>query len=352
MKNEKVVVIVSGLIIGLVAGAMVLFGNPVNMGFCIACFIRDSVGSLGFHRAEPVQYLRPEIVGIIIGAFGISLFSKEFSPKGGSSFATRFVLGFFAMVGCLVFLGCPFRVVLRLAGGDLNAIFGLLGFAVGIGMGVLFLNKGYSLKRSYKQSENEGMVAPIIAVALLAVAITVPSILLFTEAGKGPGAMHAPLVISLIAGLIVGIAAQKSRLCMVGGIRDILLFKDFKLILGFVSILAACLIFNLIAGKFNPGFVGQPVAHTDGLWNFLGMALAGLSCTLMGGCPLRQLVLTGEGNTDSAAAVAGLAVGAAFCHNFAVAASGEGVGANSRQAVIIGFIVVLFIGAINSRNKD
>jgi len=39
----------------------------------------------------------------------------------------------FAMFGALVFLGCPWRAFLRLAGGDLNAILGIGGLVAGIG---------------------------------------------------------------------------------------------------------------------------------------------------------------------------------------------------------------------------
>ena len=39
------------------------------------------------------------------------------------------------MIGALVFLGCPLRMVLRLAGGDLNALTAAIGFAVGIFIG-------------------------------------------------------------------------------------------------------------------------------------------------------------------------------------------------------------------------
>jgi hypothetical protein len=42
------------------------------------------------------------------------------------------------MIGALVFLGCPWRAMLRLAGGDGNAIFGLLGLIGGIWIGTLF----------------------------------------------------------------------------------------------------------------------------------------------------------------------------------------------------------------------
>lgn len=46
------------------------------------------------------------------------------------------------------------------------------------------------------------------------------------------------------------------------------------------------------------------------------MALAGFCSILLGGCPMRQLIMTGEGNTDSAITVLGLVIGAAFAHNF------------------------------------
>ena len=83
--KEKLQIIIAGLLIGVVAAVLVLLGNPANMGFCIACFIRDTAGALGLHRAAAVQYLRPEIIGIILGSFLLALGKKEFSPRGGSS---------------------------------------------------------------------------------------------------------------------------------------------------------------------------------------------------------------------------------------------------------------------------
>ena len=114
----------------------------------------------------------------------------------------------------------------------------------------------------------------------------------------------------------------------------------------------SALIGNMILGYFNPGFAGQPVAHTDGLWNALGMALAGFGCVLLGGCPLRQLVLAGEGNTDSAITVFGLMAGAAVAHNFGLASSGEGPTANGKIAVVIGFVVLIVIATVNSMRKN
>ena len=44
MKNEQVTIVATGAVIGLVAAMLVIFGNPANMGLCIACFLRDTAG--------------------------------------------------------------------------------------------------------------------------------------------------------------------------------------------------------------------------------------------------------------------------------------------------------------------
>lgn len=351
-KKELSSILIAGLVIGAIAALLVMLGNPINMGFCIACFLRDIAGGLGLHRAAAVQYIRPEIIGLVLGSLLVAIRHKEFLPRGGSSPLTRFIIAFFVMIGCLMFLGCPFRMILRLAGGDGNALFGLIGFVVGILCGVFFLNRGYSLKRTYKLPSTEGMVLPGIMVILLALLLLAPSFIFFTEAGGGPGANHAGILFSLLAGLAVGAMAQRTRLCMVGGIRDVILFREFKLLLGFVAIFVTALLCNIAFGMFKPGFSGQPVAHTDGLWNALGMMLCGFGCVLLGGCPLRQLVLSGEGNSDSAVTVIGLMVGAAFAHNFGLASSGAGPTANGKTAVVIGLIVVACIACANTFKKE
>ena len=76
------------------------------------------------------------------------------------------------------------------------------------------------------------------------------------------------------------------------------------------------------------------------------MALVGLCAALLGGCPLRQLVLAGEGNSDSAITVLGLALGAAFSHNFKLASSADGTTPNGRIAVIAGLVVTVCIACL------
>ena len=340
-------IIIVGAVIGIGAALLQYLGNPPNMGICVACFERDIAGALGLHRADIVQYLRPEIMGFVLGAFVAALLAGEYKPRGGSSPLIRFFLGIFAMMGALVSLGCPWRTLLRLAGGDGNAILGLAGLIAGIFIGVGFLKSGYSLGRSYAQKKAAGWVFPALMIGLLLLLVFqvsfAPGGPIFFSA-KGPGSQYAPLLISLIAGLVIGGLAQRSRFCTMGAFRDVILIRDFHLISGVAALLVFAFAANMLLGQFNPGFEGQPVAHTDHLWNFLGMALAGLAFVLAGGCPGRQLFLSGEGDMDAAIFATGMIVGAAIAHNFAMPSSPKGVGAFGPAAVVIGLLFCLVIG--------
>ena len=357
-KKLNLLLIITGVVVGAAAVALTALGNPPNMGICIACFLRDTAGALKLHTAAPVQYFRPEIVGLIVGALVMSLAAKEFRPRAGSSPATRFIIGMFVMIGALVFLGCPLRMVIRMGGGDLNAFVGLAGFALGILIGIFFLKRGFTLKRSYEVSRSEGGVFTAALLVLFVLFLVVPAIFAFSE--SGPGSMHAPVVASVIIAAVVGALAQKARLCMVGGIRDAFMFHDFTLLSGFGAIFVTVLAGNLILGNFT-GFSTylQPISHASQLWNLLGMTLVGWGSVLLGGCPLRQLILTGEGNGDSAVTVLGMMAGAAFAHNFGLAGSAAsltdgvykagGVGPAGKIAVFLGFAALLAISLLNTR---
>jgi YedE family putative selenium metabolism protein len=344
-----------GAIIGVVAGFLQKFGNPANMAICVACFGRDIAGALGLHRAGVVQYMRPEIIGFVLGSFAAALAFKEFKPSGGSAPITRFVLGMIAMIGALVFLGCPWRVILRLAGGDGNALFGLLGLVTGVWIGTLFFKSGFNLGRSQVQSMSAGLLLPLMMLGLLALRLIFPPVAGEAQSGvlwyslKGPGAAYAPLFLSLGAGLGIGFLAQRSRFCTMGAIRDVLLFNQWYLMTGFLALLVAALVTNVLLGQFNPGFEGQPVAHTMWFWNFAGMLMAGLAFALAGGCPGRQLFMSGEGNSDAGIFVLGSIVGAGIAHNFGLASSPSGIGPHGMAAVVIGMVVLVFIGVTNRK---
>ncbi len=338
-------IVAVGAVIGLLAPLLQRWGNPPNMGICVACFERDIAGALGLHRAAAVQYIRPEIIGLVLGSTIAALLFREFRARSGSAPIVRYVLGVFAMIGALAFLGCPWRALLRLAGGDLNALVGLLGFVCGIYVGVLALKSGYNPGRAYPQPQGTAFIYPVVLAALLAAVALRPQFIFFSA--EGPGSMAAPVLASLGAGLVVGILAQRSRLCLAGGFRDMILIRDPHLLWGFTGIFAAALIGNIALGKFNLGFANQPIAHTAHLWNFLGLAVVGFAAVLAGGCPLRQLIMAGEGDTDAVLTVLGMVAGAAFAHNFGLAASGAGATANGKAATIVGLIVVAVIGLVN-----
>lgn len=81
MKKVHLGVIIAGAAVGLAALILTALGNPTNMGFCIACFLRDISGAVGLHSAAKVQYVRPEIIGLVLGAFIMSVASKEFKAR-------------------------------------------------------------------------------------------------------------------------------------------------------------------------------------------------------------------------------------------------------------------------------
>jgi uncharacterized protein len=342
--------IVTGVLIGGMAVVLQKLGNPANMGLCMACFERDIAGALGLHQAAVVQYVRPEIIGIVWGALLAAFAYGEFKPRSGSAAVVRFFLGGFAMIGALVFLGCPWRAFLRLAGGDLNAVLGILGLAFGVFVGAQFLKRGYSLGRS--QPAEGGATGWILPGALLFLLVLVVMQFSGLKAStEGPGSLHAPLGLSLAAGVIIGGLAQRSRFCTVGALRDLFIVRDLHLLYGVVGFTVAAFVLNLVLGQFKVGFAGQPIAHTVHAWNFLGMTLAGFAFSLAGGCPGRQLILSGEGDGDAAVFVLGMFAGAAFAHNWGLASSPKGVGANGPAAVVIGLVFCLVVALVMTRRR-
>ncbi|SMB99647.1 hypothetical protein SAMN00808754_3008 [Thermanaeromonas toyohensis ToBE] len=350
INSRQYLMIVAGFVLGAVAALMTVAGNPANMGICLACFYRDITGALGLHRTATVQYLRPEIMGIVLGGFISALAFGEFRARGGSAPLVRFFLGAFFMIGAMVFLGCPVRAVLRVAGGDLNGLTGIAGVVTGALIGIYFLKRGFNLGRSTPTYTAAGWIMPLFMVGLLLLAIFRPQFIFTSK--EGPGAAHAPLILSLIVGLLFGFLAQRTRMCFVGGWRDLFLVKDTYLFSGIAAFFIGALILNLMLGKVHVGFVNQPISHSNHLWNFLGMILAGLTATLLGGCPLRQTVLAAEGDTDAGITVWGIIAGAAFAHNFGLASSPKGPSPLGPLAVVIGLAFALAVGFLMRERID
>jgi len=249
------------------------------------------------------------------------------------------------MIGALISMGCPLRTLLRLAGGDLNAVAGLVGLACGIGAGVFFLQKGFSLGRAYALPKAEGFLFPAANILLLIPAVAVPSV--FITSATGPGSMRAPVLLSAAAGLVISVVSQRMRICFVGAARDFILFKQYGMLLCFAALFVVALAGNILTGRFVLGFENQPFAHTDLLWNFFGLLLAGFASVLLGGCPLRQLVMAGSGNADSAVTVLGFLTGVALAYNFNLASTVSGPTVGGKIAFVACLIFVSVIAAAN-----
>ena len=353
--------IVAGLIFGVLTAVLAFAGNPANMAICAACFIRDVAGSLKLHSAEPVQYFRPEIVGMVVGAFLIAIATKEYRSTAGSSPMVRFALGFIMMIGALVFLGCPLRMVIRMAAGDLNAWIGLIGFVLGTGTGAFFLNKGFSLGREYDTGKAAGAVLTVVLTLLFILAIS--GLIAVAASEKGPGSMHAPWILALVVAIVIGALAQKTRLCFASGFRNAWLMRDFTMLLPIAGIFVIMLVYNIATGNFHLSTAGQPIAHSQQLWYILGLYAVGFAAVLAGGCPLRQMIMAGQGSSDAAVTFLGLLVGAAFAHNFGWACAAAAAATDTTPAVaggpalagqvaLVVCIVVLFIIAgVNIQKK-
>lgn len=143
------------------------------------------------------------------------------------------------MLGALTFLGCPWRAYLRVGGGDLTSIAGIVGLLAGVFAGIFFFKRGFSLGKSGEQSTASGIVPIFIVIALFIALITqfrfgenLP--IFFSE--KDPAAQHANLWLSLGAGVLVGIVMQRSRFCSIGAFRNFILSKDNYLLNGICCI--------------------------------------------------------------------------------------------------------------------
>ena len=315
----------TGCVIGLLSVILQRMGNPPGAGLCIACFERDIVGALGFHRVEGGQYLRPEIIGLICGSTLAAVIFREFKARGGSAPLIRFGLGVVAMIGALSFMGCPFGIVLRLASGNLNAILAVAGLSLGIYVGVLFMRAGFDLGRSQAAHSINGWLVPVAAIGVLLIKtfnIRVDDLSAPFWSWLEPSSLFAPPFIALGVGVLIGLLAQRTRFCTIGAVRDLVLMRNEHYLWGVTAMLVAAFVGNLLFGQIRLNYLAvgsdNSVSVIQYVWSILAAILTGLSFTLAGGCAGRQLFLVGEGDVDAGIFVLGMLTGAAITHNFSL----------------------------------
>jgi hypothetical protein len=223
------------------------------------------------------------------------------------------------------------------------------GLVFGIWLGYVFLRRGFYLGDAKPMPLVNGLAVPVIMLALLGLLIIRPGFI--SLSATGPGALRAPLLLSLGAGLVLGGLAQRSRFCVTGGIGNFIVSRDAGLLWGLVSMLVFALLVGLMFGQVNPGLEGQPGSHMQFGWSFLGMALVGVTSIMIGGCPFRQLILAGQGSADAGAAVLGMVAGGALVQGWGITSSNLGTTNVGRVAVLAGLALVLALGVI-MRERD
>lgn len=331
--------------IGALAAALVLLGNPGNMGLCGACFLRDVAGSLGLFAAGP-QIFRPELMGLMLGALLWKLSRGELRARSGSHAATRLFLGVWMGIAALVFLGCPFRLLQRLGGGDLHAWLALPGFLVGVFVARRCEQRGYKVGTTSEVPLPVGLLGPLffalIGGAFLLGALRGPL------AGDPGGPPHAPWMWALVLALPAGTLLSASGFCAISAARQVF-GGPRPMLLACGALIASYALVLALGGSFRLGFASQPIAHGEWLWNALSTTLLGLCGALAGGCPVRQIAMSGEGNGDAFVTTMGILLGGAIAHGAGLASSAAGTTAAGRVAVLVGLLLVALYGAWMAR---
>lgn len=323
-------------IIGIGLAILISRGNPPNMGICILCFTRDIAGGLGLHNFEMAQYIRPEILGLILGSALSAIVRKRFTGLSGSISVYKFIFGFWSAIGAMVFLGCPLRLLQRLGGGDGTALPGAVGFILGVWIGMLFEKYNYQLPESLPSGKHTGIYGIVAALTLLVLLFLSPRGI--RQSVTGVGSLHAPVYVSLAIAVVIGILLQLTGFCLVSMARGILLTKKRIFLYMGGSLLIGYILTTYFSGRLNIGFSQQPIAHSDYFWSVLSMALVGLAGALGGGCPMRQIIMTGEGNTDAFSFFLGMLIGTAIAHNFFIVSIPAGTTPAGKLMVVIGLL--------------
>lgn len=141
-------------------------------------------------------------------------------------------------------------------------------------------------------------------------------------------AVIAVPIVTLFLGLLIGWLGQRSGFCSIGGFRDFFMFRHTRLLYGYIALIVGAFVgyltFWLVTPSAFENFFwllhkglmpvpGAPASLTVTAYIVLaiiGGIAVGLIGVLLGGCPLRQVVMTSEGNIKSLVFVVGMCIGA------------------------------------------
>ncbi len=346
--------VLTGLCLGVGGVLLSCFGNPTNSGICVSCFMENVAGALGLHGNIRMQYLRPELIGFVLGAFFTALIKKELCSASTGAFILRFFVGIVLIIGCAVFIGCPIKMILRMAAGDLTALVGLAGLLAGVFIGLKFIEGGFRIGSAIAAPKVGAYLLPAFMGLLLTFLLIRPSFVSFSV--KGAGAQHAPMYLSLFIGLVIGALAQRTKFCITAGSARLFLWgpKDVPgcptsagMLASIGSFAISAFITCLLTGRFSLGLHGQPSSNEGYGWAFLAMLAVGFGSMLIRGCPFRQLVMAGSGDNDAGGAVLGMLTGAAIVQNWNLGGNAAGTPYTAKIAVLLGLAFLFAIGLLN-----
>ncbi|HPC55992.1 MAG TPA: YeeE/YedE thiosulfate transporter family protein [Methanolinea sp.] len=140
-------------------------------------------------------------------------------------------------------------------------------------------------------------------------------------------AVYAVPAVTLLLGILIGYLAQRSGFCSIGGFRDYFLFRHTRILSGYLALIVFSFLgyllfwiltpaamehffWALTSGPFIP-VPGAPAGLGPAAYILLAVIpgfLVGFICVLLGGCPIRQAVMTSEGNIRAAFFLLGMAV--------------------------------------------
>jgi hypothetical protein len=145
-------------------------------------------------------------------------------------------------------------------------------------------------------------------------------------------------LLTLVLGFLIGYLAQRSGFCSIGGMRDLMMFKHTRLFFGYLALIGGgflgYILFWAIIPSAFPNFLWSatqsdpftPIPGAPGGLSVISYVILaiiggfgmGIIGVLLGGCPLRQIVMGAEGNLRSLFFVLGLAFGAIIFHAWVV----------------------------------
>ena len=301
---------IGSVLIAAMSVALFLFAQP----FGASCAIM-SWGQNIYGISDMLTFCAWGCIMIVIGAFGASLLSNEFSikvaPKG--ELIKGGIGGLFMAFGAVLGKGCTLGSFFS---GWASLSAGALIFAPGLFIGSLIASKyliwevdkhpKISSGKSFnllavKDTPNGRKIQPIIGVIVISLGLLFP---LFFDAYFQTRGDYLIVVGFDVVSLFIGIVLQRSRWCIVRALREPWMSGDSK---AATAIIIGILVsmFGIVSYKWiNPAVEMTFVFSNFWLRGLIGGIIFGIGMTIAGGCAVGSMWRAGEGQVKLMIALA------------------------------------------------